>query len=86
MSEKKKSEKAEKVPEDEGAIPTPVPEKPEKSEKKKAGKDLYKSRVRFKDWESGWTFDPAHEKPKELPAKVTDGLKSAIEKKILQKV
>ena len=39
---------------------------------------LYYTLAEYNDWESGWTYNPATDEPKELPKKLSEGLKNAL--------
>jgi hypothetical protein len=39
---------------------------------------LYYTKVSFKDWETGWSFNPATDEPKLLPEILSNGLKNSL--------
>jgi len=42
---------------------------------------LYITKVEYKDWESGWEYNPATDTPKPLPEKLSHGLENALKSK-----
>lgn len=46
---------------------------------------LYYSTMMYRDWESGWSYDPKVDKPKSLPEKLSHGLKHALETKRIKR-
>jgi hypothetical protein len=41
---------------------------------------LYHTTVEYNDWETGWSFNPATDKPKPLPEKLSEALKNGLAK------